>query len=95
MTPEQAHTLMRLRGYDMQWTTPGRDTMGLTKEHEDGMLIFAEVSASGNNVSLSYVHAGARGLRVTTGQFALNHPQFDKYEAYVAKAAQALCLCGV
>ena len=95
MTPDQAAMLMQLRGYTGQWHTPDRDTQGMVKEHEEGVVIFAELNASGNNLTLSYVHPGARHLRVTMGQFALDHAQFDKYESYVAKAALALCLCGV
>lgn len=90
MSPDQAHILMELRGYSRHWTTPTREYGGYVKEI-DGVTIYAEVSASGNNVELSYVLAPARGLRVTTGSFALNHPHFDKYESYVTQAALLLC----
>lgn len=96
MTPDQARTLMALRGYTVQWTSASREAMGFIKEERDmHVAIFAQVSAFSNSVTLEYQCEPPSPLRVTTGQFALDHPEFDKYESYVVKAAQALCLCGV
>lgn len=89
MSPEQAKILMELRGYSVQWTTPGRDTGGFVKEIDD-VTIFAQVSASRNNIELEYMCEPPAMCRLSTGQFALNHPHFDKYEAYVVKAAYRL-----
>lgn len=95
MTPDQARTLMALRGYTVQWTSASRETMGLVKEHDPGVTIFAQVAAGSNSVTLEYQCEPPSMLRVTTGQFALDHPEFEKFERNVVKAAQALCLCGV
>lgn len=90
---ELATGIMAAHGYVAQSTHPGEDLMGFQRETL-GVRLVAYVYPKRTNVEIRYSHGG-KSLTVTSGLFALTHPEFKKLETNVVYAALALSLYGL